>query len=173
MKSIQNMVTMLFFSMGLIFMLPSCWSAEIKNGPEQQVNAVEKKRGTMGNLVIINLLEKQYYDDCHIAGSVNVELQDLEKFVAPLDKKIEIIVYCSDYWCTASGLAWKKLTSMGFENVWAYEGGTAEWYQLNLPVEGLCKEKYLTKKVAKPVHDAQEVRVISAQELMQKISEHQ
>ena len=50
----------------------------------------------------------------------------------------------------------QKLKEMGFENVWAYEGGTAEWYQMGLkaegkyPVEGTCQASYLSAANEKP-----------------------
>lgn len=146
--------------LGLVMMiavLPACWNKS-ENGP--------KKTG----LFVLNVLEKSYYDDCHIAGSINVPFEILEQFARGLDKEhAEIVVYCANYACTASGAACKKLKSMGFKKVFAYEGGTAEWLQLGLPTEGPAQSSYLTKAYAKPEHTDPEVPVITAQELAAKL----
>lgn len=122
-------------------------------------------------LLILNLLDKEYYDDCRIAGSVHVPFDQLEQFVANLEKdSVEIIVYCSNYMCSTSGYAYKKLKNMGFKHVWMYEGGMAEWYQLGYPVEGMCTNSYLSVKLAQPHHEEKDlVGVITAQQLAQKM----
>ena len=83
---------------------------------------VEKK------LMLINVLPKDMYDDCHITGSINVPFERLSSFVQDLDKDQPIAVYCASYVCKSSGKAWQKLDSLGFTQIWAYEGGMAEWY---------------------------------------------
>ena len=127
----------------------------------------DKKSG----LIIVNVLDKQAYDDCHIADSINVALDELDDFAQTVDKKdAELVFYCSNYRCTASGFAAKKLKKDGFEHVWAYEGGAAEWYQKGLPVEGPCAAKYLRKEVqiADDMHN-EDIPVITALELKSKI----
>ena len=71
-----------------------------------------------------------------LQGSINVPFEEVETFAKDLDRDAEMVVYCANYMCTASGAAAQKLKEMGFENVWAYEGGTAEWYQMGLKAEG-------------------------------------
>lgn len=124
-----------------------------------------------GGLVVINVLDKEPYDDCHIKGSVNVPFTQLSAYAQNLDPETaEIVVYCSNYMCSTSGHACKQLMKMGFKHVWAYEGGTAEWYQMGLPVEGPCKNSYLTQKMTPPPHDGEStVAVITAQELAKKL----
>lgn len=119
-------------------------------------------------LLVINLLDKALYNDCHIAGSVHVPFTEIEAYAQSLHRQIPIVVYCSNYQCTASGQAYKQLKKMGFEYVWAYEGGMAEWYQLKYPVAGSCSMKYLTKEVPMPDED-HSIEKISAQELKSKM----
>ena len=151
MKNFVRKFVALFF----LILLPSCSCSK-----SYSWGAEEKK----SDVVVINVLSKQLYDDCHIKGSLNVPFMDeenpdispIEKFTKDLDKETKIVVYCSNYMCTASGEIAKKLSEMGFENVWAYEAGMAEWYQENLPVEGTCNQKYLAKKLEKPVNESHE-----------------
>ena len=127
-------------------------------------------------LVIINVLDKEYYDDCHIADSkqawsINVPFLEIDEYAQKnLDKESEIVLYCSNYKCSASGAAARRLAKMGFKKVYAFEGGMAEWKQLGYPTKGSCQMPYLTQVVPKP--DEAEPLVISAQELHQKMQEH-
>lgn len=125
----------------------------------------EKKPG----MVVINVLDKDLYNDCHIKGSINVPFEDFESYIPKLSKNDQIVVYCSNYQCTASGEAVKMLKARGFENVWAYEAGMAEWHMQGLPVEGPCKESYLSRKTEKPEEEPKDVPVISTEELNKKM----
>lgn len=158
----KNMMlrSMFFLSLAsLLMLIPSCTC-------ERQATEQQKKSG----LVVINVLDKDLYDDCHIKGSINVPYENLEKFVQDLDKdSSEIVVYCSNYMCSTSGVAAKQLTQMGFKHVWAYEGGTAEWHQMGLPVEGTCKSSYLSNKLPATEHTDASVSVITAQQLAEKL----
>lgn len=121
-------------------------------------------------LFILNVLDADCYQDCHIQGSLNVSLENVEQFVANIDKqKAEIVVYCSNYMCTTSEFVCKKLTSMGFQNVWAYEGGMAEWFQAGLPTQGPASMAYLTTKVEAPLVENHEINVITMGELRNKM----
>src|SRR5579871_1320547 len=126
----------------LLIGLPACWPCSCtKEATEQQAPA------SKSDLVVINVLDKELYEDCHIKGSVNVALDQLEHFAAGLDKeKAEVVVYCSNYQCSASETAARKLQELGVKNVAVYEGGMAEWYQQNRAHEGACspeKSAYL------------------------------
>lgn len=154
----------LFFVMTALTLLPACWPFN------RSINAQNK------NFYLINVLDKAAFDDCRIAGSINVPFDQVESFAQKLDKNTQIVVYCANYACTASGQAAKQLKNLGFQNVWAYEGGTAQWYQLGrqhaqkYPIEGACKAGYLNA----PNEQSQEeedssVPVITAQELYDKM----
>lgn len=122
----------------------------------------------MDKPIIINVLASSYYDDCHIKGSINVPLDDLEDYADELDKNQEIIVYCAKYDCPVSRQAFRLLKMLGFTNVKAYEGGIVEWFQLGYPVEGSCKQEIL-KLTVKPLESEQGVETISAAELKTKL----
>lgn len=94
-------------------------------------------------LLVINVLDAAFFDDCHIKGSINVPFDQLEDFAKKTNKSTPIILYCSNYRCTASVIGARMLKSLGFDNVAVYEGGTAEWYQQKLPINGPCQQAYL------------------------------
>ncbi len=166
MNSIQRQIQKALVLIGVIALLPACWS-------------FDKKEAKKESLYVLNVLDKEDYNDCRIAGSKNVPFNDVKDFAKNLDKNTEIVVYCANYMCSSSGSAAQQLKELGFQNVWAYEGGTAEWYQLGLkeggkyPVEGSCKAGYLSAPNDKPAHDENmTVPVISAQELHAKMVSH-
>ncbi|MGE0206851.1 MAG: rhodanese-like domain-containing protein [Candidatus Babeliales bacterium] len=129
-------------------------------------------------LFLVNVLDKKFFDDCALKApggkvySVNVSMDDLETYAGKhWDKqKTNIVVYCANYKCTASGESAKILKDLGYNHVWAYEGGTAEWMNKGFPVEGPCKQGYL-KDYEKPAGHEVEAGVspITAEELKAKI----
>lgn len=87
------------------------------------------------DLILIEVLSEEKYKDEHIKGAINIPLKKIgmearERF----NKDDLIVVYCSNYDCSASPTAAKKLTDMGFENVYDYEGGKKEWKEAGLPM---------------------------------------
>ena len=120
-------------------------------------------------LLVIHVLAQEYYNDCHITGSINVPLDMLKEYAHGLDRKTPIVVYCASYTCPASASAWHTLHEMGFTHLWAYEGGMAEWCQLGYSVKGACSKEYLKTQHQKP--EESNVQEISANELKKLLSE--
>jgi rhodanese-related sulfurtransferase len=118
------------------------------------------------NLKVINVLSPEYYTDAHIKGSMNVPLDELKDFASITPKDTTIVVYCAGYICSSSAQAWHTLHELGFDRLYAYEGGTNEWYQAKLPIVGACTMDYLKQPVERPTegHDTT-IQTISMQEL--------
>lgn len=155
----NNKINQLIAGMLVVFLLPGC------GGKEDHVVATKQS-----GLIVINVLDKDWYDDCHIKGSINVPFSELDEFVKKLDtEKAEIVLYCSNYFCTSSMYACNHLKEMGFKHVWAYEGGTAEWYQLGLPVTGPSQRAYLSKRVEPDGQTAHDECLITAKELADRL----
>jgi len=125
--------------------------------------------------VMVNVLDKKYFDDCRIAGSINLSMEDIEQYALDnWDKQnTQVVTYCGNYKCLASGESAVMLNKLGFANVWAYEGGTAEWKQLGYPIDGPCVASGFLSDYEKPEGDevSSEVPVITAQELKKKFDE--
>jgi rhodanese-related sulfurtransferase len=123
-------------------------------------------------VLLINVLSRDLFDDCHIQGSINVPLEQLEQFAQQLDVNQKIVVYCASYACRVSLKAWRLLDGMGFQNLWAYEGGMADWYHKGLPFVGLCQAPYLMGKIERPSGEAKDVKQIYADELIFLLQEN-
>ena len=146
---------MFFIVLGILLAsLPGCFSKPVKQE----------------GLVVINVLDKELYDDCHIKGSINIPFDMVEHAAKDIDKQAEIVLYCSNYQCSTSEYAARKLRNLGFKQVAVYQGGTAEWFQAGLPVEGACEHAYL-KKPTRPIAEEStpEIPVITVQQLIQKM----
>lgn len=139
----------------LLALLPGCWSSQ-----------PQKKSG----LVLVNVLDKEFYDDCRIKGSVHIPFEMIENAADTIDKDADVVIYCSNYQCTSSEYAARKLQEQGFKHVSVYEGGMAEWYQEGLPVEGPQKQAYLKKSCPQlPADEHSSVTVISMDDLAHKM----
>lgn len=106
----------------------------------------EELKGKMGKdhgLTVINALNKESYDDCRITGSINIPLDTLQEKAKTWARDKEIVVYCADEECPVSRNAFETLATMGFTNIYAYEGGMREWKQKGFPSQGACQADYL------------------------------
>jgi thiosulfate/3-mercaptopyruvate sulfurtransferase len=81
---------------------------------------------------LVNCLDDWAFRGKRIPGSIHFQRQVLET----LDPKEEIIVYCSNPGCTASVLVYQQFVEHGFQNVWHYPGGIADWEDAGYPFEG-------------------------------------
>lgn len=158
--SMQLVIPVIFGFCGL--MLSSC------GGKSQETENKEENKLRSG-LVVINVLDKKLFDDCHIKGSINIPVEEIAKSEQSIDKNAEIVLYCSNYLCSSSEYAARKLKALGFANVAVYSGGTAEWFQKGLPVEGPHQSAYLTK-ANEPVEMQEEgINVVTVDELAGKM----
>ncbi len=70
----------------------------------------------------------------HVAGAINLPLVELERRLADLDFKHEIIAYCRGPYCVLSYEAVARLRARGFR-IRRLEDGYPEWRAAGLPVE--------------------------------------
>ena len=151
----------LVFVFASLLLLAGCWQSNSSQDAAQK------------QLVIINVLDKADFDDCHITGSINIPFDAFESAMKTLHKQNHYVIYCADYMCMSSGFCAKLLKDAGFENVWAYEGGMAEWYQKGYPYEGPAQGEYLhgdNENLADEDSHAG-VAVITAEELKARIEQ--
>jgi len=78
-----------------------------------------KKQMEEGDVVVINVLPKAYFDKKHIPGSVNVPVDELENVIGGTveDQAKKIVVYCANLACQASPRAARKLEALGYTQV--------------------------------------------------------
>ncbi len=87
------------------------------------------------DLILVDVLNHESYEEEHIPGSINIPLEDIaNKAQELLDKDKEIVVYCGSLKCKASTQAEKKLMSLGYKKVYDYAGGLQDWKDANFPL---------------------------------------
>lgn len=91
---------------------------------------LQKMKSNQRDFVLINVLGHDEFIGRHIEGSVNVPC-DQPQFVQMVtaicaDKHRDVVVYGAD--SAASTKAARKLEDAGFARVFAYPGGTNEWF---------------------------------------------
>ena len=90
------------------------------------------------DFVLVDALGREHYESSHLPGAVNLpyEFVDEAGRVFP-DKEAEIVVYCMNAGCSASGEEARELEEMGYPRVLHYAGGgKQDWIRAGLPVEG-------------------------------------
>ena len=111
---------------------------EIKELTKEEL---KKKLDAEEGFLLINVLSKASFDSLSIEGSKNADvhqpdfLEKMEKLTDG-DKNKEIVVYCASFTCQASPSAARKLQEAGYENVYDYSGGLADWKEAGYPLEG-------------------------------------
>lgn len=155
--SMVNSLKFLSFSLIVCALLAGCWGTSTTQSSK---------------LVVINVLEPDYYQDCHMTGSINIPFEEFEERMKTLHKKDSYVLYCSNYSCTAAPFAAQMLTQAGFEDVALFPGGIVEWYQKGYPCTGSCQKEYLkedNEKFADEDHEA--IKIISADDLKAAMQE--
>lgn len=142
----------LFFSLIFLqtFFFSGCWSSKIESS----------------KLVVINVLDATYYDDCHMTGSINIPFENLENRMKSLNKNNSYVFYCSNYACTAAPYAAGMFKEAGFKNVSVFTGGIVEWFKAGCPVTGPAQKEYLNEE-NEPLSDEdhKDIMVISLEDL--------
>lgn len=79
--------------------------------------------------VLFEVLPLSYYEDGHIPGAIQIDLEEIPKMSRKLGLKqsTKIITYCSGETCKNSHQAAGLLQELGFKNVLVYSGGKKDW----------------------------------------------
>ena len=99
---------------------------------------------------LIEVLPPEEYKREHLPGAVNLPLSDLTTdSVRQLKKDQAVIVYCTDSASDLSGRAAWRLESMGFQEVYRYTLGKADWISAGFETEGTEAKKPRIKQMMK------------------------
>lgn len=90
------------------------------------------------DVLVVFPLSKIEYNDLHIRGSVNIDLERMAEEL-PAEKNRKIVFYCLGEKCTASWRAAEKAVSLGYTNVYAFRAGLPAWVAAGYPTETIEK----------------------------------
>jgi len=81
-----------------------------------------------GDVQLVDVLPPSHYEKVHLPGSTNLPLKNLKgRAAGELKSDRPVVVYCSEPDCGMSPKAASVLEDLGFEEVYDFEGGIAEW----------------------------------------------
>lgn len=101
----------------------------------EPVAADELLERAMNDLVtVIDVRPPREYRQGHIAGALNVPLDELSRRLADLPRGREVIAYCRGPWCVLSFEAVARLRRAGIA-ARRLDRGLPEWRRAGLPVE--------------------------------------
>ena len=90
-----------------------------------------------GRVQLVDVLPASEYKKEHLPHAVNVPLQTMtSETTRSLRKDVAVIMYCSDFQCYLSARAAWRLESMGFQEVYRYTPGKADWLAAGWETEG-------------------------------------
>ncbi|REJ94072.1 MAG: rhodanese-like domain-containing protein [Planctomycetota bacterium] len=94
--------------------------------------------GNDTDVTLVEVLTEESFAEFHLPEAVNVPLKEgFEERIQEVvpDKSKPVVVYCANAECDASSKAARRLDELGYEQVYDYEGGKADWKAAGLPVE--------------------------------------
>src|SRR5215468_5550706 len=95
-----------------------------------------------GRAQLVEVLPATEFKREHLPQAVNIPLQTMTaETTKALRKDVAVIVYCSDFQCDLSARAAWRLESMGFQEVYRYTPGKADWLAAGLETEGTQAKK--------------------------------
>ena len=94
-----------------------------------------KRRLDEENIVVLDVRDKESYQEQHIPTAINIPYEELEARWKELPKNKEIIAYC---WTITCSLALRAALLLAKKNFRVKElvGGIREWKHSNFPIEG-------------------------------------
>lgn len=92
------------------------------------------ERMKLGLVTILDVRPADEFALGHLPGALNLELSELERRLAKLDRSKEIVAYCRGPYCVLSYEAVALLRARGFK-IRRLEDGLPEWRAAGLPVE--------------------------------------
>ncbi|HEY2981974.1 MAG TPA: rhodanese-like domain-containing protein [Anaerolineales bacterium] len=87
-----------------------------------------------GLVTVLDVRPEDEFALGHLPGAINIPLGALEKRLADLDPRQEIVAYCRGPYCVLSYEAVALLRTRGFK-VRRLEDGLPEWRAAGLPVD--------------------------------------
>jgi len=95
-----------------------------------------------GRAQLVEVLPAAEYKKEHLPQAINIPLENMTaETTKAIRKDVAVIVYCADFQCDLSARAAWRLESMGFQEVYRYTPGKADWLAAGLETEGVQAKK--------------------------------
>jgi len=106
-----------------------------------------------GRAQLVEVLPASEYKKEHLPEAISIPLENMTaQTTKQLRKDVAVIVYCADFQCDLSARAAWRLESMGFQEVYRYTPGKADWLAAGWDTEGaLAKRPRIRQMIHKDV----------------------
>src|SRR2546430_3788488 len=106
-----------------------------------------------GRAQLVEFLPSSAYKKEHLPQAVNIPLEIMNsETTRTLRKDQAVIVYCADFQCDLSARAAWRLETMGFQEVYRYTPGKADWLAAGWETEGAqAKKNRISQLIRKDV----------------------
>ena len=95
-----------------------------------------------GRAQLVDVLPASAYKKEHLPQAVNIPLETMTSETLKVLKKDQaVIVYCADYQCDLSARAAWRMENLGFQEVYRYTPGKADWLAAGWETEGTLAKK--------------------------------
>jgi rhodanese-related sulfurtransferase len=102
-----------------------------------------------GRAQLLEVLPANEYRKEHLPKAINIPLEKLtSESTRHLRKDVAVIVYAADHLCDLSARAVWRLESMGFQEVYRYTAGKADWLANGYETEGTHARRPRLKDLA-------------------------
>lgn len=98
----------------------------------KELSAHEAQRYLADGALLVDVRERDEWDEMHVADALLVPLDALDTRAADIPRDRDVIIICRSG--RRSGLAQKQLFALGYERVANLTGGILGWHEANFPV---------------------------------------
>ena len=103
---------------------------------QKMANTAIDNSHPMAGLALVNVLGEDAFERKHIPNSINIPVDEIDRFEQRFSKDKDIVLYCASAECNASPRVAEALSERGFVRVFDYEGGVSDWENGSQPVAG-------------------------------------
>ena len=101
-----------------------------------------------GRAQLVEVLPASVYKKEHLPRALNIPLEGMTNDSLKILKKDQaVIVYCADYQCDLSARAAWRMENMGFQEVYRYTPGKADWLAAGWETEGTNAKRTRIKQM--------------------------
>ena len=101
-----------------------------------------------GRAQLVEVLPASEYKKEHLPKALNIPLERMtNESLKAIKKDQAVIVYCADYQCDLSARAAWRMENMGFQEVYRYTPGKADWLAAGWDTEGTNARKTRIKQM--------------------------
>lgn len=101
-----------------------------------------------GRAQLVEVRPASLYKKEHLPHAISIPLETMNtETMKQLKKDTAVIVYCADFQCDLSARAAWRLESMGFQEVYRYTAGKADWLAAGWETEGTQAKKPRIKQM--------------------------